>query len=90
LSNGLPTDLHLPALLLIEQRAWWPSMFDNPSQQPIRKAPELEALADRLGHTPTLAELTPEMTCGYDALLVLAPPRLLPIADNACDEVRRE
>lgn len=27
---------HLPALLLIERRAWWPFLFDNASQQPIQ------------------------------------------------------
>ena len=34
LSLGLRLDHHLPALLLIERRAYWPFLFDNPSQQP--------------------------------------------------------
>jgi hypothetical protein len=36
LSDGTTVDGHLPALLLIEHRAWWPFLFDNVSQQPIR------------------------------------------------------
>ena len=35
LSDGTTVDGHLPALLLIEHRAWWPYLFDNLSQQPI-------------------------------------------------------
>jgi hypothetical protein len=36
LSNGLRADYHLPALLLIERGAFWPVLFANPAQQPIR------------------------------------------------------
>jgi hypothetical protein len=36
LSDLYVNDTHLPALLLIEHRAWWPFLFDNASQQPIR------------------------------------------------------
>lgn len=36
LSDDTVTDAHFPALLVIEHRAWWPFLFDNPSQQPIQ------------------------------------------------------
>jgi hypothetical protein len=36
LADGTAMDTHLPALLLIEHRAYWPFLFDNTSQQPIR------------------------------------------------------
>ena len=32
ISNGLRADYHLPALLLIERRAFWPILFANPAQ----------------------------------------------------------
>jgi hypothetical protein len=36
LSDGTTIDTHLPGLLVIEHRAYWPFLFDNLSQQPIR------------------------------------------------------
>ena len=47
LSLGIRLDHHLPALLLIERRAYWPFLFDNPSQQPVRTLPPYRALAER-------------------------------------------
>ncbi len=47
LSDGTATDTHLPALLTIERRAWWPFLFDNPSQQPIAVPPPYNLLAER-------------------------------------------
>jgi hypothetical protein len=35
LSDGSTIDTHLPGLLVIEHRAYWPYLFDNLSQQPI-------------------------------------------------------
>jgi hypothetical protein len=48
LSDGAVVDTHLPALLVIEHRAWWPFLFDNPSQQPIETREPFRALAERL------------------------------------------
>ena len=38
LSNTLRADYHLPALLMIERGAFWPVLFANPAQQPMRLA----------------------------------------------------
>jgi hypothetical protein len=48
LSDGTGTDSHLPALMLIEHRAWWPFLFDNASQQPIEGRQPYRALAWRI------------------------------------------
>ena len=55
LSDGTRISTHLPALLLIEHHAWWPFLFDNPSQQPIETrepyrtlAAHIESIPDRL------------------------------------------
>lgn len=45
LSDGTPSDAHLPALLLLERRAWWPFLFDNASQQPIQTKEPFQSLA---------------------------------------------
>jgi hypothetical protein len=45
LSNDLRTEIHLPALLVIERRAFWPFLFANPTQQPIQLRPAYAALA---------------------------------------------
>jgi hypothetical protein len=69
LSVGLELDPHLPALLLIERRAYWPFLFDNASQQPVETlAPykQLAEQADKVTNYRTLADL-----CGYDHLLLL-------------------
>jgi hypothetical protein len=69
LSFGLSLDTHLPALLLIERRAYWPFLFDNPSQQPVETLPPYRMLAehaDIVTNYRALADL-----CGYDHLLLL-------------------
>ncbi len=74
LSNGIRTDYHLPALLLIERRAYWPFLFDNPSQQPVTTLPPYRELADRAGSMPDHGVLAVRGTvdlCGYDYLLLL-------------------
>ncbi len=74
LSNGLRTDPHLPALLLIERRAWWPFLFDNPSQQPVETNQPYRALAARVGAMPAhLALLVPGQVdlCDFDSVLLL-------------------
>ena len=74
LSNGMRTDVHLPALLLIERRAYWPFLFDNPSQQPVETVSPYRALAAReaaLTDHGALAELGRIDLCGYDDLLLI-------------------
>jgi len=88
LSNGDSTTNHLPALLLIERRAWWPFMFDNESQQPIvTRAPYL-ALALRADRMPEDQRRIPASACdlaGFDYVLMMgrladAPEFLVPVA----------
>jgi hypothetical protein len=50
LSDGTVIDTHLPALLVIEHRAWWPYLFNNPSQQPIDSPAQFRNLAERIDH----------------------------------------
>jgi hypothetical protein len=74
ISYGIRVDYHLPALLLIEHRAFWPFLFDNPSQQPVETLPPYRELAERAGSiadhnalaVPGKADL-----CGFDYLLLL-------------------
>jgi hypothetical protein len=65
LSDGTVVDSHLPALLLIEHRAWWPFLFDNPSQQPIETREPFRTMAKRIDESPDpialLARDAPEM-----------------------------
>lgn len=74
LSLGDQLDHHLPALLLIERRAYWPFLFDNPSQQPVRTLPQYRELATRTGSFTGHRELDiPGKVdlCGYQYLLLL-------------------
>jgi hypothetical protein len=74
LSVGFRLDHHLPALLLIEHRAYWPFLFDNPSQQPVVTLQPYRQLAERTGAIPGRDTLTaPDRVdlCGYDELLLL-------------------
>ena len=74
LSNGIRTDFHLPALLLIERRAYWPFLFDNPSQQPVETLPPFRELAARAGSIADHGALgVPGKVdlCGYDYLLLI-------------------
>jgi hypothetical protein len=43
------SDVHLPALLLIEHRAFWPQMFAAPGKQPIVLRPPFDRLSDVTG-----------------------------------------
>ena len=70
LSDGTRLDLHLPALLLIEHHAFWPTLFDEPAQQPIRWRPTYRALADQTGGIMDLP-LPLHATCGYDGILII-------------------
>jgi hypothetical protein len=75
LSNGNPTDGHMAALVLIEHRAFWPGLFNDPGQQPILLRPYFHALANQgteRGHTYQDFAGTDQLgTCGYDHLLLL-------------------
>jgi len=74
LSYGNRLELHLPALLLIERRAFWPFLFDNPSQQPVETLSPYRALAERARSIPDHHRLDKPGTfdlCGYDHLLLL-------------------
>ena len=74
LSDGIRLDYHLPALLLIERRAYWPFLFDNPSQQPIETLSPYRELADRahsIADHAALAVPGKVDLCGFDYLLLL-------------------
>jgi hypothetical protein len=74
LSLGLRLDHHLPALLLIEHRAFWPFLFDNPSQQPVTTLEPYRGLAERSDSIPDHRAIdVPGKVdlCGYDHLLLL-------------------
>ena len=74
LSLGLRLDSHLPALLLIEHHAYWPFLFDNPSQQPVRTLPPYNVLAEHADTVTSHRAITvPGQVdlCGYDHLLLL-------------------
>ena len=68
LSNGLRADYHLPALLLIERGAFWPVLFANPAQQPIRLRPEYARLAREAHDIPPHAALVADPEHGSAAL----------------------
>ena len=74
LSSGLRVDTHLPALLVIERHAWWPLLFDNDSQQPVRTRQPYAGLAERvggiLGHD-VLRDPAALDLCGFDHVLLL-------------------
>jgi hypothetical protein len=72
LSETGRSDEHLAALALIEHRAWWPFLFDNPSQQPIETREPYRARADAIGHMPRVADLDRADLCGSDYLLLQA------------------
>jgi len=46
------TDDHLPGLMLIEKRAFWPLLFADPRQQPLIVRPPYDWLAAPLGQPP--------------------------------------
>ncbi len=68
LSNTLRADYHLPALLLIERGAFWPLLFANPAQQPIRLRPAYERLAHEAHDIPSHAALVADPDRGSAAL----------------------
>ena len=90
LSNGIRIDYHLPGLLLIERRAYWPFLFDNPSQQPVTTLPPYRELAERAGSMPdhhVLAVRGMVDLCGYDYLLLLEAGAQPDLSDFAADRL---
>jgi hypothetical protein len=90
LSQGIRLDRHLPALLLIERRAYWPFQFDNPSQQPMTTLPPYRELAERrpdagLSRTRRAGRVD---LCGYDELLLLEAGGEPDLAHFATDRLR--
>ncbi len=88
LSDGIRTDAQLPALLLIEHRAWWPFLFDNPSQQPVETREPYREMAVHVGGMPPHHDLEKPGKvdlCGYDNVLLLqagAEPDLVHYASD--------
>jgi hypothetical protein len=58
-SSHIATYAHLPALLAIEQRAFWPLLFADPSQHPVIVQPPYAAIAGE-GDPPELEALIVE------------------------------
>jgi hypothetical protein len=59
---------------LIEHRAFWPFLFDNPSQQPVTTLEPYRGLAERSDSIPDHRAIdVPGRVnlCGYDHLLLL-------------------
>ena len=73
LSNGMPLNDHMPAILLIERRAFWPFLFDNPSQQPIETLQPYRDLALRAGAVADARDLRHTDLCGDDYVLLFGP-----------------
>ena len=88
-----PTDSHLPALLLIERRAFWPLLFAHPSQQPIRVLPPYDKLSNPVGMPVkwqwlndqsysilqlAVAPYLPNWRSNFDEVLLIDPPVPLP------------
>ncbi len=83
-----PLDNHLPALLLIERRAFWPLLFADPSQQPLMVRPPYDAIAHPLGEpadwawlqapvTPQILAQAPYLKAWrtmFDYVLLIDPP----------------
>jgi hypothetical protein len=72
LSNGIRTDEHLGALILIEHRAYWPFQFDNTSQQPIETREPYRTLANKIGSLPNRTTTAAADLCGFDDVLLTA------------------
>ena len=52
-----PTEMHEAALLLIEHQAFWPLLFANPAQQPVRVVSPFAQISDPLGVPPDYTAL---------------------------------
>jgi hypothetical protein len=68
LSNTLRTEFHMPALLLIERGAFWPTLFANLAQQPISLRPAYARLVREAHDIPAHAALVSHPDSGSAAL----------------------
>ncbi len=51
-------DTHMPALLVLEHRAFWPLLFTAGAQQPVTVLPPYDRLSIPIGEVPPLSALT--------------------------------
>jgi hypothetical protein len=51
------SSMHLPALLVIERKAFWPLLFTAPTKQPVRVQPAYEAISLPEGELPWVGGL---------------------------------
>lgn len=90
--RGIPDlyrlDSHLPALLVIERRAFWPLLFADAGQQPLIVRPPYDQIAQPLGETLDWASLQQPLSAqtfaqapylknwrgDFDAVLLIDPP----------------
>ncbi len=87
-------DSHLPALLLIERRAFWPLLFADPAQQPLMVRPPYDEIAEPslsetvdwtlLDKPPTaetlaLAAYLQDWRGNFDYVLLIDPPAAGPL-----------
>jgi hypothetical protein len=50
-------DFHIPAMILIERRAFWPGLFADPAQQPVIRRQPYDDLAQYFWTMPTHEQL---------------------------------
>ncbi len=80
MSDGVWTESHLMALVVIERRAFWTNLFVDPNQQPLLFRPEYRALAESGRDLPAYADLVRRRAagdppgvnpfCGFDWIVV--------------------
>ena len=77
LSMGYSLSYHLPAILLIENHAFWPNLFADPAQQPVVRRQPYEDLAQQYWGMPRYAALHADkslfagLACKADYLLMM-------------------
>ena len=83
LPDVLKLDSHLPALLVIERKAFWPHMFADPTQQPLVVRPPYDRIADPLGDLPAWDRLASSMEPeDFDYVMLIDRPALLKPPQN--------
>ena len=93
LSDGMRTNAHLPALLMIERHAFWPFLFDDPTQQPVQLLPAYRQLAEQVRGLPDHRVLLKPGAIdlrGYDWLLLLDAGGEPDLAHFAADRLQLE
>lgn len=89
LSNGARTDEHLGGLVVIEHRAYWPFMFDVPSQQPIQTRQPYHDLAAHVGGLPDRTQAAAASMDGFDYVLLLGADAVPPLPAERFRVLRR-